>query len=165
MLANALTERAVAVTQLVNTPSDSVLSNSVLLSPSVNDASLLQPCSHKESDDRIIFHISYFVTEGMTQLIVKTTNMDVIVSVVTNAQRSLQCCNGNLHSSWCQEELQLHSCTPDFFSAWAMSCISAVNVSCLHRVQHCLLFAGKGKGIENLASIPRSHICIPLCLQ
>ena len=87
MLASSRTERASVNKQLVNTISDLVLSSS-----STSEASSLQPCSNDEADARIILNISYCATDGMTRMIVRTTDTDVMSSChpSTVFKRSMQ---------------------------------------------------------------------------
>lgn len=85
----------------------------------MSDASSLQPYSHEEADTRIILHTNYFAACGMTLVIVRTTNTNVIVSAFGNAQKILQRECGYLgYIDWCWEELQAHSSTLDSNPAW-----------------------------------------------
>ena len=46
----------------------------------------LAPCTHKETDTRIILHLEDAVKEGNTKVSIRTVDTDVVVLAVTSAQ-------------------------------------------------------------------------------
>ena len=53
--------------------------NSVLSSPQMADDTSLHPCNHEEADTRIMLHVKHCVSSGLTRVMIRTTDTDVVV--------------------------------------------------------------------------------------
>lgn len=58
------------------------LGQGVLTYPSRSDLSNLSPCTHEESDSRMMVHVADAVTNGHTSIVIRTVDTDVVVLAV-----------------------------------------------------------------------------------
>ena len=50
------------------------------------DFKSLQPCSHKETDTRILLHVAYCAKQGYRRIVIRTINTDIVVLAVAHFQ-------------------------------------------------------------------------------
>ena len=55
----------------------------VLVSPPLSDYSSLCPCNHEEADTRIFVHVADAVKSGITKILIKTVDTDVVVLAIS----------------------------------------------------------------------------------
>ena len=160
MLASSRTERASVNKQLVNTISDLVLSSS-----STSEASSLQPCSNDETDPKIILNISYCATDGMTRMIVRTTDTDVFVVPTVDDPQQI-----SATGIWVLFGVGKNfSYNPVHQIASQLGPRPASALPMSHAYSGCdtvpLCRQRKGQGMDSLASVSRGYICIPVSRQ
>ena len=50
----------------------------------MSDAEYLQPCSHEESDTRILLHVAHYARQGLRKLVIRTVDSNVVVLAIGN---------------------------------------------------------------------------------
>ena len=149
-------------------------SESILSSLSVTDVSLLQPGSQEDADPKIILHVSYFATLGITRMIVRTRDTDVVVPAVANVkkipateiwaafgvEKTFNCIPAH---RLCRKDLLLHSCTPGVskrrLTAFLHTGLLLSLGHALHKRCRCLMPS------QGVTPSPQSHLCIPISFQ
>lgn len=65
----------------------STLGQQVLCNPPRGDVSILAPCNHEEADTRMMVHVADAVQKGLTKVLLRTVDTDVVVIAIAISQK------------------------------------------------------------------------------